>query len=108
MSVKLPHRTYCRQEKETDGRQERASAALQRKEPEEEKAWFITCITSAYARGTWKTTWVKARPESDRRDANRGVILTAAIEAAAFYTVYGPKKQKDNPGIAWSVSKLCR
>jgi len=108
VSVKLPHRTYCRQEKETDERQERASAAPQRKEPEEEKAWFITCITSAYARGTWKTTRVKARPEPDRRDANSGVILAAAIEAAAFYTVYGPKMQKYYRVIAWSVSKLCR
>jgi len=108
VSVKLPHRTSRRQEKETDGRQERASAAPQRREPEEEKAWFITCITSAYARGTWKTTWVKARPESDRRDANSGVILAAAIKAAAFYTVYRPKMQKYYRGIACSVSKLCR
>ncbi|QCA03325.1 hypothetical protein [Pantoea vagans] len=100
MSVKLPHRPECRQKRETDGKQERASATPQRREPEKEKAWFITFITSAYARGTWKTTWVKARSESDRRDAESGVILAAALEAAAFYTVYGPKMQKDYPGIA--------
>ncbi|ELP24014.1 hypothetical protein F385_2985 [Pantoea agglomerans 299R] len=40
---------------------------------------------------------MKARPESNRRDANSGVILAAAIEAAAFYTVYSAKMQKDYP-----------
>ena len=108
MSVKLPHRRYCRLERETEGRQERASVAPERREPGEEKAWFITCITSAYARGTWRTTRVKARAVSDGRDAHSGVILAAASEAAAFYTVYGAKKQKDYRVIPWSVSKLCR
>jgi hypothetical protein len=52
--------------------------------------------------------WVKARRESDGRDAICGVILIAATKAAAFYTVYSCKKQKDYRGNAWSVRKLCR